>query len=66
MERIDETVHPIGHAHHIPTDPSDVSERKNAIPTRRIKSVKVATINSFISPAPLRIPSATSFVETTK
>ena len=61
-----ETHHPTGHAHQIPVAPSDVLEKQNANTTRTIKSVKVAIIKYFINPAPLKIPSATSFAETTK
>ncbi len=60
------THHPIGHAHQIPVAPSAVFEKTNAKTTRRMRSVKVATMNLLIIPAPRRIPSATSFAETTK
>ena len=66
MDSAAATHHPIGHAHQIPVAPSAVLEKQKASNTRRIKSVKVAIINFFIIPAPLKIPSATNFAETTK
>ena len=65
-DRMVAIVQPIGHAHQIPVATSNVLEKQNANTTRRIRSVKVAIIKYFISPAPLKIPSATSFAETTK
>ena len=59
-------VQAIGQAHQMPTDFRAVAEKPNASTTRRIRSVKVAVINWFILPLPLRIPSATSLVDTTK
>ena len=47
-------------------EPSAVALRRMAMDTRRIRSLKVAIINRTISPQPRRIPSATSFIDTTK
>ena len=58
--------HPIGHAHQIPMEPKEVFDRTIARTTRRIRSVKVAIMNSFIIPAPRRMPSAANFAEITK
>ena len=66
MDNVVATHQPTGHAHQIPVAHSAVLENTKASTTRRIRSVKVATIKFFISPAPLKIPSATSFAETTK
>ena len=66
IDAIAAIVQPIGHAHHMPVEPSTVFERRKANPTRSIRSVKVAIINCFINPDPLKIPSATSFAEITK
>ena len=57
--------HPIGHAHHIPVEPN-CFERIIAITTLNMRSVNVVIINLLMSPAPLKIPSATSFADTTK
>ncbi len=49
-----------------PADGPGVRERAMARTVRRIRSVKVAAINCFIMPAPLKIPSAISLVEMMK
>ena len=59
------TVQPMGHAHQIPMEPKTLASPM-ASATRRIRSVKVAIMKFFIRPAPRRMPSATSFAETTK
>ena len=66
MEKIIAMVQPIGHAHQMPVAPRAVPDNTKARTTRKIKSVNVAIINCFIIPAQRRIPSATSFTETTK
>ena len=66
MERIAATVHPIGHADQIPTEPKAVLESTIANPALKIKSVNVAIINLFIMFEPRKIPSATNFAEITK
>ena len=57
---------PMGHAHHIPTDACVQAERTKANNTRRIRSVKVATINWRMALTPLRMPSATNLADTVK
>ena len=42
------------------------ADSTTASTTRRIRSVNVETMNFPITPAPRRMPSATSFAETTK
>lgn len=64
-ERVVAIDHPIGHAHHIPIEPN-CFERIIARTTLNMRSVNVVIINLLMSPAPLKIPSATSFVDTTK
>lgn len=64
-ERVVDIDHPIGHAHHIPVEPN-CFERIIARTTLNMRSVNVVIINLLMSPAPLKIPSATSFVDTTK
>ena len=59
------TVQPMGQALQIPTVPKG-PERRKAKATRRTRSVKVAAINCFISPAPRRMPSDTNLAEMTK
>ena len=56
----------MGQESQIPVLPSGVRERRTESKTRRKRSVKVAPINLPIILAPRRIPSATSFAETTK
>lgn len=60
-ERVVAIDHPIGHAHHIPVEPN-CFERIIARTTLNMRSVNVVIINLLMSPAPLKIPSATSFV----
>ena len=60
------TVQPIGQAHQILNALCVRLERKNAKTTRSIKSVKVAVMNWRMALIPRRIPSATSFEDTTK
>lgn len=57
-------VQPMGHASQIPVVPSAVFDNTAASATRRVKSLKVVTINFFIMPAPRKTPSATSFAAT--
>ena len=64
-ERVVAIDHPIGHAHHIPVE-TNCFERIIARTTLNMRSVNVVIINLLMSPAPLKIPSATSFVDTTK
>lgn len=66
MDKNAAIVQPIGHAHQMPVDCKGVSDNRNANTTRSIKSTKVAIINCFIRLAPRKIPSATSFADTTK
>ena len=66
MEKAAATVHPIGHAHHIPIGPKVVLESMTAKPTLKIRSVMVAIINLFIMLDPRKMPSATNFTEITK
>ena len=58
MERIAATVHPIGHADQIPTEPKAVLESTIANPTLKIKSVNVAIILSKTVLGPFGIWSA--------
>ena len=58
-ERVVDIDHPIGHAHHIPVEPN-CFERIIARTTLNMRSVNVVIINLLMSPAPLKIPSATS------
>ena len=50
----------------MPVVPSAVRERTSASATRRTRSVKVATMNFFIRPAPRSTPSETSLADTMK
>ena len=57
---------PTGHAIQMPVEPSAVALSTAAMPTRKIRSVKVAIMNRTIRPQPRRMPSATSLTDTTK
>ena len=56
---------PTGQALHIPIVPIN-PDRITASTTRKIRSVKVDAINSFIRLAPRKTPSVTSYTETTR
>ena len=59
-------VQPMGHDSQMPVVPSAVRESVSASTTRSTRSVNVATMNCFISPAPRRMPSDTSLADTMK
>ena len=57
---------PMGQDSQMPVLPRAVALRTMAMPTRRIRSEKVATMKRPIRPQPRRMPSVTSFRDTTK
>ena len=59
-------LHPIGHELHIPIGELNAPDKMKASTTRRMRSVNVAIMNCFIALEPRSIPSAVSFVDTTK
>ena len=66
MESAAAIVQPMGQEIQMPVVPSAVRDKISASATRRTRSVNVATMNFFISPAPRSTPSETSFADTTK
>lgn len=66
MESTVAVVQPMGHANHMPSAEFVQPDKRKARVTRKIRSVKVATMNCRIALAPRRMPSATNLVDIAK